>query len=273
MAMLRLEWPVARAYHARMASLAQPSIPPATRGGMYPVAVIAGAVALLALPGALLAFASQLDADPARPDAGFGAADLVTAFNAPLLRALAVGPAAGPPLFRFTPAGFATRRNGSLTVTVRVDPVTAHTIIVRAPRPQSLVAVHLATVGQVPGQYVLGVSPGAPPIADPDFVLPRAAGTPAGPGLASFSLSDISARARVGLAPRFEPTDQPHGSHASRPIDTLGEQSADLAGSYRLSRNVNVMAGVRYAQDRDRLPALVQGKQDQAVFVGTQFRF
>ena len=46
-------------------------------------------------------------------------------------------------------------------------------------------------------------------------------------------------------------------------------------GSYRLTRNFDVTAGVRYTQERDRLaPVVDTAKQDsQAVYIGTQFHF
>lgn len=50
----------------------------------------------------------------------------------------------------------------------------------------------------------------------------------------------------------------------------------DVGGSYSLSRNLDVTAGVRYkAQDRDRLAPLPDNQQrdSQAVYVGTAFRF
>ncbi|MFD2580300.1 hypothetical protein ACFSTD_20455 [Novosphingobium colocasiae] len=49
----------------------------------------------------------------------------------------------------------------------------------------------------------------------------------------------------------------------------------DLGGAYRVTENLDVTAGVRYSQDRERLVPLNDGKQQdsQAVYVGTQFRF
>ena len=56
--------------------------------------------------------------------------------------------------------------------------------------------------------------------------------------------------------------------------DTGYQVGGELDASYRLSRNLDVTAGVRYSQDRERLMPLTDGKQDsQAVYVGTQFRF
>ncbi|MFC3213373.1 hypothetical protein [Novosphingobium panipatense] len=41
-----------------------------------------------------------------------------------------------------------------------------------------------------------------------------------------------------------------------------------------MTENLDVTAGVRYSQDRERLVPLTDGKQDsQAVYVGTQFKF
>ena len=58
----------------------------------------------------------------------------------------------------------------------------------------------------------------------------------------------------------------------------LGESAsvaADLGGSYRLTRNLDVTAGVRYrASDRDRLTVRNDSARDsQAVYVGTAFKF
>ena len=62
---------------------------------------------------------------------------------------------------------------------------------------------------------------------------------------------------------------------APRTHDALGDQTLDVAGSYRLTRNLDVTAGVRYSQERDRLAPLAESTQQdsQAVYVGTQFRF
>ena len=61
---------------------------------------------------------------------------------------------------------------------------------------------------------------------------------------------------------------------APRTLEGAGTQRVDLGGSYRLSRNLDVTAGVRIKQDRDRLGPLTDGiEDDQAVYVGTQIRF
>ena len=48
----------------------------------------------------------------------------------------------------------------------------------------------------------------------------------------------------------------------------------DVAGSYRLSRSIDVKAGVRYRVDRDRLdPDVQSGPDSSALYVGTAFKF
>jgi hypothetical protein len=50
--------------------------------------------------------------------------------------------------------------------------------------------------------------------------------------------------------------------------------SVDVGGSYSLTRNLDVTAGVRYKSERDRLPKITDDRRDsQAVYVGTAFRF
>ncbi|MGB3167470.1 MAG: hypothetical protein WBA68_11920, partial [Alteraurantiacibacter sp.] len=55
---------------------------------------------------------------------------------------------------------------------------------------------------------------------------------------------------------------------------SVRDQMLDVAGSYRITNNLDVTAGVRYEQDRDIVPLPDIEQQDsQAVYVGTQFRF
>jgi hypothetical protein len=50
--------------------------------------------------------------------------------------------------------------------------------------------------------------------------------------------------------------------------------SLDLGGSYKLSRNLDLTAGVRYrAPERDRLAIADDRRDSQAVYIGTAFKF
>jgi hypothetical protein len=50
--------------------------------------------------------------------------------------------------------------------------------------------------------------------------------------------------------------------------------SLDLGGSYKLTRNLDVTAGVRYRTERERMLRLApERRESQAIYVGTAFRF
>ncbi len=63
-------------------------------------------------------------------------------------------------------------------------------------------------------------------------------------------------------------------SGATDRITAPGEApSVDVVSSYRLTKNIDVTAGVRYKSD-DRVEPLTDTRRDsQAVYVGTAFRF
>jgi hypothetical protein len=70
-------------------------------------------------------------------------------------------------------------------------------------------------------------------------------------------------------------TDKPiENSLTPKAIADLPSYSVDVGGSYALTRNLDVTAGMRYRTDRERLARLDDDRRDsQAVYVGTAFRF
>ncbi|WP_375398483.1 hypothetical protein [uncultured Sphingomonas sp.] len=72
-------------------------------------------------------------------------------------------------------------------------------------------------------------------------------------------------------------SEQPLPGADARLSRDLPSYSIDVGGSYTLTRNFDVTAGVRYkSQERDRLFRLTDGsarRDSQAVYVGTAFRF
>ncbi len=57
-------------------------------------------------------------------------------------------------------------------------------------------------------------------------------------------------------------------------IEETPSYSVDLGGSYSLTRNLAVTAGVRYRSDRERFVKVDDDRRDsQAVYLGTAFRF
>lgn len=187
-------------------------------------------------------------------------------------------------LMRFTPAGVAERASRSMTVAVRVDEDVARAISVRsalAAATQDQAPASAPALPIAPTRFNLGVARGyqsfakAPAPASAVAIAPTAEG----------AIPDI-ATLRASTTPRETPSrfvartvsDVPAPAAAPRavePAKVVPGESVDVAGSYRLTRNLDVTAGWRYSQDRERLVPLADpAKQDsQAVYVGTQFRF
>ena len=232
--------------------------------------LLASAVGLLALPSAVLAFSSRFEpTETAAPAAGIARSDSVRLARSIPLLSLAKGR-----LFGFTPAHSASRPDSSVTVAVRVDAAVAHAITVRGSR--------LAAATPVPGSppiglgstaFNLGVSRGfqnfkplVAPASDPVAVDM--------PDLSKYQPGQESRPGSSRFSPRIVMDEKPSAGRSPRTFGGDGEDLVDVGGSYRLSRNLNVTAGVRYSQERERLRPLTDGKKDsQAVYVGTQFRF
>lgn len=262
-----------------MVDIASPIPRGAVRNSMASGLMLAGAVAMLALPSAVLAFSSRLVTTPEDIDANLaqaaGGPDLAS--SSALSRSLVRGHA-----FHFTPAGTPTRPDRSITVAVRVDPNVARDIIVRGPATPRGGAARIAvaqpaqsSLQLAPSAFNLGVSRGYQSFAQTI--------TPVQPGLSRIEMPDLSRFPKGGsttsgnsrLAPRITLDDHQPAGRAPRTFAGDPEDRVDVGGSLRVTRNLNVTAGVRYSErDRDRLRPLTDGKQDdQAVYVGTQFRF
>ncbi|MXO86108.1 hypothetical protein GRI38_08715 [Altererythrobacter aurantiacus] len=180
---------------------------------------------------------------------------------------------------RFTPADSpVSRTSREVTVAVRVDPVTARAISVRrAIADTASESASGRSLAIAPTGYNLGISRGYQSFAKP--------AQPAVPsvGRRDTPLADLDdfalERRNTDKPSRFRPTivlDTERGtmSRSATPLDPETEQRMDISGSYSVTRNLDVTAGVRYSQERDRIAPLTDEVQDsQAVYVGTQFRF
>ena len=102
------------------------------RRGISPAIVLSGAVFMLALPSAVLAFTSRFDARPAVAVERDALSDLGPAVVDPrFARTVAMHKLTRGQLFRFTPAGSSAQSDRAVTVAVRVDPESARAISVR----------------------------------------------------------------------------------------------------------------------------------------------
>ena len=177
-------------------------------------------------------------------------------------------------LFRFTPTGTDTRPTRSVTVAVRVDALNSSNFAVRTAMADTA-QPGASPVRIAPMAFNLGMARGYA-----SFASPAAAPSPLHdlqriemPDLAKFKASG-PASTPGRFAPRIEAEGRDQVGRAPRTLEGQGDYQLDLGGSYRLTKNLNVTAGVRYSPERDRLRPLTDGKQDnQAVYVGTQFRF
>ncbi len=238
----------------------------------------AGAALVVALPSA--GYAVGLLGNDANPSAAnrFAAFAAFAAFTPAsgdprVAQIVAVRSGSEERFVRFTPAGLTNEGSRSVTVAVRVDQEVARAISVRA----AIAAAgddRLAAAGPriAPTRYNLGlargyssfarVAPVATPIADAGI-----------PDLAAYAPSPGVAEEPSRFAARVQLEDGAAGvPRQNRPIV---DQSLDVAGSYRLTRNLDVTAGVRYSQEHDRLVPLpdIEQQDSQAIYIGTQFRF
>ncbi|MFN3676839.1 MAG: hypothetical protein ACK4TC_12735 [Sphingomonas pseudosanguinis] len=164
---------------------------------------------------------------------------------------------------RFTPAE--SQRGTSRPVTVAVRARTSRT------NDERIAANVAPTVGLAPISYNLGVAVGWKRLAvSSDIARIDLAGMPGSRETADVAVSYTANRftGRVKAS-----TDRPIEGVAKL-IDTPSSYSLDMGGSYALTRNLDVTAGVRYRSDRERLARLDDDRRNsQAVYLGTAFRF
>lgn len=249
------------------------------KGGIYRrfrAPLLAGAAAALGVvvaPAVSSAFSSGYDSRPVSLAARGGIGSFTPASVDPRLASqITVRALSGGKLFRFTPAGTDTRPDRAITVAVRVDEQSARAISIRSILASAANAPGASPERIAPMVFNLGLARGyqsfapavSPPqdiqrIDMPDLASYKTPRTPSSPGR---------------FSPRIALDDKDRAGRTPRTLEGQDEYQVDVGGSYRLTRNLDVTAGVRYTSERDRLRPLTDGKQDsQAVYVGTQFRF
>jgi hypothetical protein len=182
---------------------------------------------------------------------------------------------------RFTPAPRAPRGERLVTMAVRVDRATARSLTVT----RSLADASAGKMGGLaaapliaPTRYNLGTARGFQTFA----AAPAARGQALPGGMRDIAMADLSAYRLDPGTPdkpsRFQPNiafeDQNPAGRSPRTIEAAGQQSVQVGGAYRVAKNLDVTAGVRVSQDRNRIAPLTDGvADDKAVYVGTQFKF
>ncbi len=243
------------------------------RAGLATTVALA-ASALVLVPSAGLALSGAGEAASLRDLPGYSAFTPAN-IDPDMARLVAKRGLSDGTMTRFTPAGMSDRANRSMTVAVRVDQRQARAYSVRsAIEAANERSSGLSRTAITPTRYNLGVSRGYQTFAKPAQVSREREVADAGiPDLATFRPTPAR-ETPSRFAARIAMDDDNKTSASAGPIDGR-DQSVAVAGSYRLTRNIDVTAGVRYSQDRDRLAPINDPAQNesQAVYIGTQFRF
>lgn len=171
--------------------------------------------------------------------------------------------------FSFTPSD--SRRAGSRAVTVAVRARSTRSVL-NAERTSAAASVAAPQVTLAPIAYNLGVAVGWKRFAlSSDVARVDMAGLPGS-----------RERMDVGLSYTGKRFSGQVKAIADRPlagtpklVEEAPAYALDVGGSYSLTRNLAVTAGVRYKTERDRLERLKDDNRvdSQAVYIGTAFRF
>ncbi|MEO9634263.1 MAG: hypothetical protein ABJF89_03600 [Parasphingorhabdus sp.] len=176
--------------------------------------------------------------------------------------------------FKFTPSGSTRGGDRSVTVVVRQKSEAGavsirENILAASPGSGVTTAAKIAPVS-----YSLGSAKGLKSFAIPVKKLGSNL-----PDLSEIGAARLSTESNTGKKSRFNTR---MSIDATAPIDaspraldaSQKDYTLDVGGSYSLTRNLDVTAGVRINNERDRMAPLTDNRQDsQAVYVGTQFRF
>ena len=234
-----------------------------------PRLAVLGALAV-ALPSAGLALVTGSSADSALEATGF---DLFTPASVDPQLAARVAQRSGAGSFRFTPAGSASPdAERTVTVAVRIDgDDKAQVISVREGIKQAPGAgAGLAALTQ--SKFNLGTARGYQSFAR-TVELPSSVRDMSMPDLAEFEPARREEEPSR-LKPRIELEPEEIAGRSPNTLDSIAAQTVGVGGSFSLSPNLNVTAGVRYSQERERLgPLTNEVKDSQAVYVGTQIKF
>lgn len=232
------------------------------------------AAAMVALPTASLALATTTKSAPSFESLGLNVFTPASVDPELAARVAAKAQAKG---ISFTPAR-TTPVVGQRTVTVavRVDDDRAQAISVR--RAIDAAPGRLGNGSAInsiqSSKFELGAARGYKSFAR-TLDLSPSAGRMVMPDLADFEPARPQAEDKPSrLQPRIGLEGREIAGRSPNTLDSLAAQTVDVGGSFRLSPKLDVRAGVRLSQERDRLDPLTNSIQDsQAVYVGTQLKF
>lgn len=243
------------------------------------LALAAGGVLLAAaLPSSVVAI-GLIGNDSTYSEAGPSVSFTPASADPRIARIVAQRAGGKAPLMRFTPANSASDGSGrAVTVAVRVDQRVAQILSGRTSVDGGRDGASAdGSLRLASSRYNLGLARGYSSFAQsPAQTSGLAASLSSAevPDLAEFKPRAGAAEKPSRFAARIELEEEAPAGRPANTNDQLGDRMLDVGGSYSLTRNLNVTAGVRYQQERDLRPLPDVRQQDsQAVYIGTQFRF
>lgn len=237
----------------------------AIAGGMVVALVAAAAVVAPAIGATELGQRGAKKTAPVANSAKFSSGFTPSSADPRLAAVFARGGLDGSDVseFRFTPA---ETRQGNRAVTVAVRARST-----RVGDGTTRFAANSPTVGIAPIAYNLGAAIGWQRFAVSGDVSridvgPQPGSRESADVAVSYSLNRFTGRLKAS-------SDHPLAS-APKTVDNNSSYAIDVGGSYSLTRNVDLTAGLRYKSERERLTQIADDRRDsQAVYVGTAFRF
>ena len=174
----------------------------------------------------------------------------------------------------FTPAAGKAVADRTVTVAVRLDDDSARAISIRSAIDSARSEPGRRDVAVAPSAFDLGVARGYQSFTKPVAELPKSVSKITMPDLSEFRPSQGVKDEPSRFQPRISVDQERTPGRAPRTLEGRGERQLDLGGAYRVTRNLDVTAGVRLSEERDRLTPLTDGAEDsQSVYIGTQLRF
>lgn len=166
--------------------------------------------------------------------------------------------------FRFTPSESRADGNRAITVAVRAGRAVGD--------PDRVASSMPATVSMAPIAYSLGAAVGWKRFAlSGDMTRVDLGPQPGSRESFDLGVSYVGDRATARVKAN---ADRPLASAPRIVGGDLSSYSIDVGGSYSVTRNLDVTAGIRYKSETDRLERLRDNRRDsQAVYLGTAFRF
>lgn len=237
--------------------------------------VMGGALALVLVPMAGVALAEATTPSLVAGIASNSARFTPATVDPDLARRVSERYAARREALPFTPASGKSIADRTVTVAVRVNDDSARAITIRSAIESARSDPGRRDVAVAPSAFDLRVARGYQSFTVPATELPKTVSRISMPDLSEFRPSQGVKDEPSRFQPRISVDQERTPGRAPRTLEGRGDRQLDLGGAYRVSRNLDVTAGVRLSEEQNtRLAPLTDGEDDsQSVYIGTKLRF